>query len=297
MGGISHIVSTMRTALVGRPTLRFDAMAAIGPAPRPGSIVESVERSGRRVEVRWDDGIVLSTDLRFTGQWHVYRPHQAWQRRTYEARAIIEVDGWVAVCFNAPLVETFRTPDRARHPHSGGVGPDISQRRANLVDITQRLLSYRQGDTSISDVLADQSVLTGLGNVDRSETLWAVGLSPFAPVAELSYEDCAVLVEAAARIVKSRGRDDGGYEHAVYARNGQRCGRCRGTIAHGECELRGRALYWCPDCQQKLDRRLIPTELVADDHTPTHPAEILYLSEARAARRRLRIEDDLTGFG
>jgi hypothetical protein len=37
--------------------------------------------------------------------------------------------------------------------------------------------------------------------------------------------------------------------------------------------------------------------LVADDHTPTHPAEILYLSEARAARKRLRIDDDLTNFG
>ena len=63
------------------------------------------------------------------------------------------------------------------------------------------MLSYKDGDASISDVLADQSVVVGLGNVDRSETLWAVGLSPFAPIAELSYEDCAVLTEAAARIV------------------------------------------------------------------------------------------------
>ncbi|NDA78016.1 MAG: hypothetical protein EBY07_09510 [Actinobacteria bacterium] len=296
-GGIGHIVSAMRTALVGRPTTRFDALSAIGPAPRPGSIIEAVERNGRRVDVRWDDGIVLSTDLRFTGQWHVYRSHEAWRRHTYEARAIIEVDGWVAVCFNAPVLETFRVPDRARHPHSGGVGPDLSQRRPNLVDITRRLLSYKVGEASICDVLADQSVVTGLGNADRSETLWAVGLSPFAPVAELSYEDCAVLVEAAARIVKSRTRDDGGYEHAVYARNGQRCTRCRGTIAHGHCDERSRPLFWCPDCQQKLDRRLIPAQLVADDHTPTHPAEVLYMADVRAARKRLKIVDDLTQFG
>lgn len=296
-GGISHIVSAMRTALVGRTTTRFDAMSAIGPAPRPGSIIEAVERNGRRVDVRWDDGIVLSTDLRFSGQWHVYRPNEAWRRNTYEARAIIEVDGWVAVCFNAPLLETFRVPDRARHPHSGGVGPDISLRRPDLVEITRRLLSYKAGDTSICDVLADQSVITGLGNVDRSETLWAVGLSPFAPVIDLSYEDCAVLVEAAARIVKSRTREDGGYEHSVYSRNGQRCPRCRGTVAYGLCEERSRALYWCPDCQQKLDRRLIPAQLVADDHTPTHPAEILYMADVRAARQRLKIDDDLTRFG
>jgi endonuclease-8 len=194
-------------------------------------------------------------------------------------------------------VETFRVPDRARHPHSGGVGPDISQRRPNLVEITRRLLSYKAGETSICDVLADQSVITGLGNADRSETLWAVGLSPFAPVVELSYEDCAVLVEAAARIVKSRTREDGGYEHSVYSRNGQRCPRCRGTVSHGYCEERSRTLYWCPDCQQKLDRRLIPAQLVADDHTPTHPAEILYMADVRAARKRLKIDDELTRFG
>jgi hypothetical protein len=46
-----------------------------------------------------------------------------------------------------------------------------------------------------------------------------------------------------------------------------------------------------------LDRRLIPAQLVADDHTPTHPAEILYMADVRAARKRLKIDDELTRFG
>ena len=34
-------------------------------------------------------------------------------------RAVIEVEGFEAVCFNAPVVETFRARDFARHPGRG----------------------------------------------------------------------------------------------------------------------------------------------------------------------------------
>jgi hypothetical protein len=42
---------------------------------------------------------------------------------------------------------------------------------------------------------------------------------------------------------------------------------------------------------------LIPNNLLQGDHTPTHPAELIYLSDAIAARKRLTIFDDLDKLG
>jgi endonuclease-8 len=243
--------------------------------------------------VQWDDGIVLSTALRFSGEWHLYRTDETWRKETYRARVVIEVEGWVAVCFDAPIVETYRQPDRKRHPQSGGVGPNISQPKTDLSGCTQRLLGYRYADAMIADVLMDESVVSGLGNVARSEALWAVGLSPYAKMADLSYEDCAVLIETASRIVQR----DHETSPAVYGRNGQQCVRCRGTIEFKTIGNPRRNLYWCPECQGRLDRRLIPNNLLHGDHTPSHPAELMYLSDAVAARKRRKIFDDLNQLG
>ncbi len=283
----------MRTALVGHTTRRFDALSAIGPAPREGSVIEEVRCNGRVVELEWDDGVVLATHLRLTGEWHLYRQNERWRKASYEARVVIEVDEWVAVCFSAAQVETYRVLDRGRHPQSGGAGPDISVAGADLVTCTQRLLSFPQPDVAIADVLTENSVVVGLGNVIRSEVLWAVGLSPFARVGDLSYEDCQILMETASRLIHTRTPT----APAVYGRHGQQCHRCRGTVQFKVVGEHRRGLFWCADCQERLDRRLIPGALIDSDSTPSHPAEVLYMSEVREARKRLQIFDDLSELG
>lgn len=283
----------MRTALVGHPTWRFDVQSSIGPAPRDGSVIEEVRRRKGHVEIEWDDGVVLATDLRLTGEWHLYRRNERWRRPTSEATVVIEVQDWVAVCFNARQVETYRVPDRGRHPQSGGAGPDISVPGADLVACTQRLLAYRNPDTAVAEALTDNSVVMGLGNVVRSEVLWAVGLSPFARVDDLSYEDCQILFDTAYRLIHARVPT----EHSVYGRHGQQCQRCRGTVEFKVIGELRRGLFWCAGCQERLDRRLIPGSLAQSDVTPSHPAEVLYMSEVREARKRLQIFDDLSELG
>jgi len=61
--------------------------------------------------------------------------------------------------------------------------------------------------------------------------------------------------------------------------------------------MQQRAIFWCPDCQQRLDRRLLPTDLIQGDNTPTHPAELLFISDAIAARKKSQIVNDVRGFG
>ena len=58
-------------------------------------------------------------------------------------------------------------------------------------------------DRAIAEVILDQLVLCGVGNVYRSEVLWACEMHPFAPVSALEGDECAQLVHTAARMLRA----------------------------------------------------------------------------------------------
>ncbi len=281
---IHRAASALRTALAGKPMLRFDAPRLVGPSPAAGRIVEAVESHGKHLEIEWDDGLVLHTHMRMTGSWHLYRHGDTWRRGHRQVRALIEVHDWVAVCFNAPVVETYRRPDRRRHPGMGRLGPDLCKPDTDLGVVVDLLLSYPEPTTRVAEVLLDQRVMCGVGNVYRCEVLWATETSPFARVGDLTERDAAHLAHTAATMLRANlhhaarvtvpGTKDG---LAVYGRNGQRCGRCGHTI---ECRRVGplaRILYWCPGCQVHRD----PQRPAGGDDPPMdpHPAATRFLAD------------------
>ena len=201
---IHRTAAALRTALVGRPTVRFDAPRLFGPRPAPGRIIERVESHGKHLEITWDDELVLHTHLRMTGTWHLYRVGERWRKDDRQMRVVIEVPGWVAVCFNAPVVETYREFDMYRHPGFGRLGPDLCTATDDELDVcVRRLQQYAYTDAPVAEVLLDQHVMCGVGNVYRSEILWACELSPYAEVGSLSTDDCVQLVNAASRMLRA----------------------------------------------------------------------------------------------
>jgi endonuclease-8 len=281
-GDLARTASAMRTALIGRPMVRFDAPALVGPAPQAGRMVEVVEVSGKHLEVLWDDGLVLTTQMKSKSEWHVYRQGAPWRRSWDDLRASIQTDDWVAVCFAAASVETYRQPDKQRHPGRGRLGPDLGRNDASLAQAVDLLLSYPDREARLRDVMVDQHVMQGVGNVYRCEVLWAAELSPWTHVGDLTQHDAMLIVNTAAQMVRTnQGRARRATTThtpaglAVYGRCGQGCIRCHETIESRPVGRYGRMLYWCPGCQVRLDRRL-PAELREMD---PHPAAVKYLNE------------------
>lgn len=276
--------AALRTALVDRKMLRFDAPRLVGVVPRAGRIVERVESHGKHLEIEWDDGVILHTHMRLSGAWHLYRPDEPWRRPQREMRALIENESWLAVCFNAPTVETYRTPNLSRHPGFGRLGPDLCRVDADLDRCVELLLAYDDQRATIGEILLDQRVFCGVGNVYRSEVLWACELSPFAAVGDISEPLARRVVNVAARLL--RANLSGGSRItvpgvagglAVYGRTGQRCFRCADSVRARRPGELSRVLYWCPGCQTRHQ----PAR--ADDDTPTdqHPAARLFLDDLR----------------
>ncbi len=276
--------SALRTALTATPMVRLDAPVLIGPTPRAGRFIERVEPRGRHIQLVFDNGMVLDTTMRRNSAWHVYRRGERWRRPTTELSVSIEVVDWVAVCFGASEVETYRLPDRRRHPGMGRLGPDLCDATTDHGAVVNLLLAHPDRSAPLGDVLLDEQVLTGLGNVYLCEVLWATELSPFASVGRLSERQALHLVDTAAQLLRSNMEHSdraaataakGGL--AVYGRNGQRCDRCGETITCRTADRSGRTVYWCPGCQVRSGPRVRPDRPEAISMDP-HPAARAYLA-------------------
>jgi len=121
----------------------------------------------------------------------------------------------------------------------------------------------------LKSVLADQSVLAGVGNAYSDEILWTAKLSPFKPAGRLDSAEVSRLYEALVGVLSSAVERSLGQAAkelkdakragmAVHARAGQACPRCGTTIR--EVYLANRSFQYCPTCQTGgkvlADRRL-----------------------------------------
>lgn len=253
---IYRSAAALRTALIGKELFRFEAPHLIGIRPAVGRVVEEVRSHGKNIEIIWDDGVVLHTHLRMFGSWELYRSGERWKKSKDRASVVIVVSDWIVVCFNAAIVETYRDFDPRRHPILGRRGPDLCRPEADLEECVERMMNYQERDTPISDVLLDQRVMCGVGNVFRCELLWACEIHPWAHVGSLKRGECREMVMLASEMIlanldytpRGTAAEFSG-SLAVYGRQGKHCHRCGDVIKvthHGEAH---RVLYWCPNCQ------------------------------------------------
>src|SRR5438445_3381749 len=103
--------TTLRKALQGGRVVRFrsDVALVLRAAEQKaveGSRIAAVDARGKHLLIRFDDERILRTHLRMSGSWHLYRSGESWRRPEHRARVAIETDGgFVAVCFDAPVVQ------------------------------------------------------------------------------------------------------------------------------------------------------------------------------------------------
>jgi endonuclease VIII len=166
-------------------------------------------------------------------------------------------------------------PDR-RAAVLAKLGPDPLRADADP-DLAWRRIS--KSHRPIGDLLMDQAVLAGVGNVYRAEVLFRHRIHPLRPGNTLRVGQWramwADLVELMAEGVRTgridtvrpehtpeaMGRpprkDDHGGEVYVYRRTSMPCLLCGSVIKTGE--LVGRNIFWCPKCQPKFRSRAVPS--------------------------------------
>lgn len=153
-----------------------------------------------------------------------------------------------------------------------GLGPDPL--RADAVP-ERAWTRIRRSDRPVGDLLMDQAVVAGVGNVYRAEVLFRRRVHPLRPGRTLRvsqflalWDDLVGLMAEGVRTGRidtvrpehtpeAMGRppraDDHGGEVYVYRRSGMPCLVCGGAVRTEV--LSGRNSFWCPRCQPRFRSR------------------------------------------
>jgi endonuclease VIII len=267
---IFRAARTLDKALAGREVTRFVSEfphlnRVVASEPLTGRTVERVEARGKHLLIHFSGGLTLRTHMRMTGSWHIYRPGERWQRPREQMRIAVETPQFQAVAFNVNDAEWLRAQDIARSVVAK-LGPDVLAQEYDVTEVVRRMQEH--AGEPICDVLLDQRVLAGLGNVYKSELLFLAAVHPLTRVAAL---DESLLRELATEAHKhmhanvqpgapggivtyrglrrTTGRADPSERLWVYGRAGKPCRRCATAIESTAIGRHVRRTYHCPRCQ------------------------------------------------
>lgn len=218
-----------------------DAAAALS-----GRRLERVEAWGKQFRIRFPEDRVLLVHLLMWGTWRVYRRGAEWDRPAEKARVVLRSDEYECVVFGAPVVQVMGAAE-LESSRWGGLGPDP------LRDDWDEAEFFRRLDTDplrqIGEVIMDQHVLAGVGNMLRVEILWRCGLHPERTIGSLGDDDRRALLDWTIELMRRwlarvHGKKDW---LKIYRRSGKPCPRCGCAIEFSR--QASRVTYHCPRCQ------------------------------------------------
>jgi endonuclease-8 len=260
--------------LEGKVVTRFEtALAPLASVddntPVTGRTVEKVESRGKWLLIHFSGDLILVTHMLMSGSWHLYRAAERWRRPRREMRVVIATAEFEAVAFNVPVAKFYTASTLARKSTIPKLGTDLLGTKFAADDAKTRLLAH--GDEQIANVLLNQRVMAGLGNVYKSEVLFACGIHPFRRVGTLTPAEIDCILERARRFLEANVKDgadggmvtytglrrttrasDPGARLWVYRRQGKECRRCGAKIVMQRQGPGARSTYWCPVCQPEL---------------------------------------------
>jgi len=235
---IHRAAGNMQQALGGKTITRFETMMPkLARVDIAGRTIERVHAIGKHLLIELSGGIALHTHMRMNGEWHLYRAGEKWQRPRGDMRIVIETRDWTAVAFNVTVAD-FERPD---------VGPDLL---ADEFDIDEALRRVRANATSeIADALLDQRAVAGIGNIWKSETLFACRVNPFVRIESIDDAKLREILTTARKLLRRSVVSSERNRWQVYGRANEPCRKCGTRIATKKQGEDARVTFWCPECQ------------------------------------------------
>jgi endonuclease-8 len=199
-------------------------------------------------------------------------------------RVLLEVEGWQAVAFNVPVAEFHTADTLTRKSNIPKLGPDLLKDgyRAESGVAALQARAGTHPEDEIANVLLNQRVLAGLGNVYKSEVCFAARVHPFRHMSTITRDEMHTMADISQRYLRMNVQDGSpaggdaivtytGIRRTthnsneknrlwVYGRRGQECRRCGALIEMRKQGPGARSTYWCPGCQPWIPASTQTTE-------------------------------------
>ena len=226
--------------------LEGEVLAAASPHPRAAGLgiaaridgrrLQSVEAVGKNLLLTFKGGLVLRSHLRMRGRWRVQR---AGSQPFGTPWLVLRGREAQAVLWHGPVLELAERMPAA----VARLGPDIMRDPPAIDGMLSRLRAadpYRQ----VGEALLDQSLVAGIGNMWKAESLFDARISPWATLDELGDADVRRLLLTTSALMRAGRR-----RRAVYRRAGLPCRHCGASVRSQPQGEHARMAYWCSSCQ------------------------------------------------
>jgi formamidopyrimidine-DNA glycosylase len=226
-----------------------------------GRSVESVRRVGKQllVTLSGDPPLGVVSHLGMTGKWVRRVPGDP---SPPHSRARLFLEGGAVLHYRDPrLFGRLRLVPGARFadvPEVAALGPDPLEAG---VDPGRLAAAFARTRRPVKVAMLDQRLLPGVGNIQASEALFRARIDPRRRASSLGRAEVRRLAAAVvASVEEAIAREEGpevsyveepGAENpfAVYAREGERCPRCRRSRIRRIVQAQ-RSTFYCPRCQR-----------------------------------------------
>lgn len=221
----------------------------------------TIDRRGKYLLFRFDHDLTMISHLRMEGKYFV---RQSTEPENKHVHVVFEfTDGSVLQYQDVRKfgrMQLVQTGTEAQVSGIKALGPEPFSRDFKVDSFYTAL---RRHHKAIKQVLLDQHVVTGLGNIYVDEVLWLSQISPLLPANAITRAQAEVLHDNIIQELKM-AVDHGGttirsyvdangntgqfqFDLHVYGRQGQSCEHCGTTIE--KIKLGGRGTHFCPQCQ------------------------------------------------
>jgi endonuclease-8 len=224
-----------------------------------GQQIGSIRALGKHLLIDLGPDWTLRVHLGMHGRWvrrHVREPRSP-------RRIVTLIAGDVAyICERAYTAELVRASALRAHARLARLGPDLLAEPPDIDGAVTRALLPAHADREIGELLLDQRIAAGIGNIYKSETLFECRIHPRTHIRRLGRARLVVIFEAAARLMRlnllirrrspvpvRRREVPTRHRFAVYRRDRQPCFDCGTPIEWFLQGDHGRSTYFCPRCQ------------------------------------------------
>ena len=240
-----------------------------------GRKIKAVKRRGKLILIQLSGDKTLLLHQKLTGhllvgKWKFKKgkwlapPGPLSERINTYLHLVFTLDNGLMLAFSDlrkfGFVELWSNQELKSAPRLKELGPDPLEEHFTFEKFKERISKIRG---KIKQVLMNQEVIAGIGNIYSDEILWQAKIHPLKRIEELSSKELERIYRAMREIlrkaIKLRGesisdfRDTAGRKgqfdrvRKVYRREGEKCSLC-GTIIE-KIKVGGRSSYYCPQCQ------------------------------------------------
>lgn len=227
-----------------------------------GRKVKDVSRRAKYILIDLDNEETIIAHLGMSGSFTVNRPGYNSKKHDH---AIITLDNKNLLVFNDArrfgLITLTKKKSVKSHPLIKNLGLEPLSAEFDGKSL-KKLLSAKKAP--VKNVIMDQNLVVGVGNIYAAESLFMSRISPFRAANKVTLAECEILSQNIKKIleraIKAGGSTFSDYRNSegdvgyfqfnfeVYSREGLNCLKCKNKIKRKK--QAGRSTFYCSICQK-----------------------------------------------